>query len=109
MKEACNFFAKDTVKESYHSEYLRAWRYNAPCLVYYVSMLRVNNSGFKLSARVYSEPIKKSKMKLFPLVKNLFEFPVITISFLKEESKRLLLLKWLKQKINAKLLKLLMQ
>ena len=48
-------------------------------------------------------------MKLFSLVKKLFKFPLITLNFPREETKHLLLLRRLKQKINAKPFKLLVQ
>ena len=56
-----------------------------------------------------SETSQKSKIKLFSLVKKLSEFPVITLNSSREESKHLLLFKCLKQKINAKTLKLLVR
>ena len=56
-----------------------------------------------------SETVEKSKMKLFSLVKKLSKFPLTTCNSLSEASKHLLLLRFLKQKINAKPLKLLVQ
>ena len=48
-------------------------------------------------------------MKFFTFVKNLSKFPVNTLNFPRKESKNLLLLKHLKQKINVKPLKLLVR
>ena len=48
-------------------------------------------------------------MKLFAFVKNLSKFPVNTLNFPRKESKNLLLLKYLRQKINVKPLKLLVR
>ena len=52
---------------------------------------------------------KKPKMKLFAFVKNLSKFPEHTLNFPRKESKNLLLLKYLKQKINVKPLTLLVR
>ena len=48
-------------------------------------------------------------MKLFSLVKNLSKFLLNALNLPRKESKHLLLLKWLKQKIIAKPLKLSVQ
>ena len=53
--------------------------------------------------------VKNLRRNFFSLVKNLCKFPVITLYNPRVKSKHLLLLKCLKQKINAKFLTLLVQ
>ena len=59
--------------------------------------------------QVYSKPIPKYKMKFFSLLKNLPSIPVIALNVPGKQSKHLLLFKCLRQKINGKPLKFLLQ